>query len=305
MTPFELHILGCGSALPTKRHVPTCQVLDVNGKLFMIDCGEGAQLQFRQTKLNYNKILHVFISHLHGDHCFGLLGLISTMGLLGRHAPLTIHAHPDLTRLLQPQLAYFCRDLTYDVQFEPFDPAQHALIYEDRQVAVYTIPLKHRIPTAGFLFQEKERPPHVLKEMITAYEIPLKEIPKIKDGADFVTSAGESIPNRLLTKPADPPRSYAFCSDTCYTESIIPYIHGVNLLYHEATFGEDERLRAESTFHSTAAQAGQIARAAHVKRLLIGHYSARYLDEQILLKEARAHFEPVILAAEGMKCVIE
>ena len=301
MDCFHFHILGCGSALPTKRHFPTAQIVNLRGKLFMIDCGEGSQLQFRQTGLNYNRIGDIFISHLHGDHCFGLLGMISTMGLLGRNAPLRIHARPELKELMQPQLDYFCRDLPYQVEFVSFDPDSQALVYEDRSLEVYCFPLKHRVKSVGFLFREKPRQRHIIKEMIDFYGIPLKEIPAIKEGADFVDAGGRLIPNRRLTRAPKAPLSYAFCSDTAYDENIIQFIKGVNLLYHEATFGDDLEELAEVTMHSTAAQAAQIAQKAGVGQLVIGHYSARYTNEDILLQQARAFFPNTELADEGKR----
>jgi ribonuclease Z len=300
MDRFDLHILGCGSALPTRRHLPAAQVLNVRDKLFLIDCGEGTQLQFRSTKLNYNKIYDIFISHLHGDHCFGLIGLISTMGMLGRTAPLTIHAHADLEKMLQPQLDYFCKGLAYEIRFAPFNSAEHTLIYEDKSVQVYTLPINHRIPTAGFLFKEQERPRHIRKDMIEFYHIPLKAIPGIKQGLDFTTAEGEVVANDRLTKPSIPSKSFAYCSDTAYSKALIPLIQGVDLLYHEATFDEMEKDRARETFHSTASMAGRVAAEACVKKLIIGHFSARYSDEKLLLEQAKAHFENTVLADENL-----
>ncbi len=300
MNQFELHILGCGSALPTHRHLPTSQVLNVRGKLFLIDCGEGTQLQFRHTKLNYNRIFDIFISHLHGDHCFGLIGLISTMGMLGRHAALTIHAHKELETLMKPHLDFFCKELPYEVIFKPFNPTKSEIIYEDKSIEVLTIPLKHRIPTAGFLFREKPGERHIKKDMLEIYNIPLKSIPSLKTGEDYITEDGEVIENLKLTTEATPSKSYAYCSDTIYTESIIPIIKGVDLLFHEATFGETEHKRAAETLHSTAADAGKIAKQANVKKLIIGHFSARYKSEKVLLEEAKKEFDNVILADEKM-----
>jgi ribonuclease Z len=300
MDRFDLHILGCGSALPTRRHLPAAQILNVRDKLFMIDCGEGSQLQFRQTKLNYNKIYDIFISHLHGDHCFGLIGLISTMGMLGRTTPLTIHAHRELKVLLRPQLDFFCKELPYEIRFLPFNPAKSELIYEDRSIQVYTLPLKHRMPTAGFLFREQVRERHILRDMIDFHKIPLKSIPGIKAGADFMSEDGDIICNDRLTSPPDSPRTYAYCSDTMYFENLIPLIEGVDVLFHEATFGDSEIDRAKNTMHSTATQAAGIAKAANVKKLIIGHYSARYVNEKSLLSEAKLVFPNTILADEGL-----
>ncbi len=260
MEKFELHILGSGSALPTTRHFPTSQVVNLRDKLFMIDCGEGAQLQFRKSRLKFSRLNRIFISHLHGDHCFGLLGLISTLNLLGRTADLHIHSPKGVT----------------------------------------TIPLRHRMPCCGFLFAEKPRPNHILRDMIDFYQVPVYELNRIKNGADYVTPEGEVIPNARLTRPSAAPRRYAYCSDTIYLPSITEQIKGVDLLFHEATFAEDAAPRAKETFHTTASQAARIARDAEVKKLLIGHFSARYDDEQVLLDEARAVFPDTQLAKETL-----
>jgi ribonuclease Z len=298
MERFDLNILGCGSAIPTTKHHLSSQVVNLRDKLYMIDCGEGTQLQFRAMKLNFNRLNHVFISHLHGDHCFGLPGLISTLGLLGRSAGLHIYAQPDAERVFGPALRYFCRVLPYPFFFHSFDPSKSELIFEDRTLKVSTIPLKHRTPTAGFLLEEKPKSAHIIREMTDFYQVPVFQMNAIKNGADFVTPAGEVIANRLLTRPAEPPHKYAYCSDTAYDEKIIPLIEGVDLLYHEATFSEEDLARAKETFHSSARQAAQIAKKAKVKRLVLGHFSARYPDESILLKEAQAIFPETILAEE-------
>lgn len=300
MDCFRLHILGCGSALPTSRHNLSAQILDVRGRLFLIDCGEGTQLQFRHTRLNYNKLTDVFISHLHGDHCFGLIGLISTMSLLGRNAPLRIHAHNDLEKMMRPQIDYFCREMSFPVEFVTIDPSQYECIYEDRSVEVWTLPLKHRVPCCGFLFKEKPRQNHIVKEMIDCYEIPLRAIPAIKEGADFVMPDGRVIPNDRLTRPAKPSVSYAYCSDTTYQPSLAERLKGVTVLYHEATFGEDMRERCLEVHHSTAAMAAKVAAEAGAGKLVIGHYSARYPDENCLLDEAKTIFPETVLAKEGL-----
>ncbi|MDO4164146.1 MAG: ribonuclease Z [Bacteroides sp.] len=300
MEKFELHILGCGSALPTTRHFSTSQVLNVRDKLFMIDCGEGAQLQFRKSRLKFSRLNHIFISHLHGDHCFGLMGLISTLNLLGRTAELHIHSPKGLEELLTPMLAFFNRQMTYKVLFHEFATQEAGLIYEDRSLTVTTIPLCHRMPCCGFLFAEKPRPNHIVREMIDYYQIPVYELNRIKNGADYVTPEGETISNAILTRPSARPRSYAYCSDTIYLPSVIPQIKGVDLLFHEATFAEADAPRAKETFHTTASQAAQIARDAEVGQLLIGHFSARYEDESVLLQEASAVFPRTRLAQETL-----
>ena len=301
MEKFEINILGCGSALPTTRHFSSSQVVNIREKLFMIDCGEGAQLQLRRSKLKFTRLNHIFISHLHGDHCFGLMGLISTFGLLGRTAQLHIYAHADLGKLLQPQLDFFCKGMTYEVVFHNIDPTQAAVIYEDRSVTVTTIPLRHRIPSCGFLFQEKKTPNHIIRDMIDFYRIPVSQLNKIKNGEDYITEEGVVVPNNRLTTPSAAPRSYAYCSDTLYLKSIIPQIKGADLLFHEATFMSTDDARAKETYHSTALQAAQIAKEAEVKQLVIGHFSARYEDENLLLKESQAVFPQTILAKENLR----
>lgn len=245
-----------------------------------------------------NRLGHIFISHLHGDHCFGLMGLISTFGMLNRTAELHIHAQADLEKILTPQLRYFCTDMSFEVVFHTVNPRKHELIYEDRSVQVFSIPLKHRVPCCGFLFEEKPRDRHIIRDMIDFYHIPTWRIPKIKQGEDFETEDGEIIPNDQLTVAGELPKRFAYCSDTAYSEKIIPIIEGVDCLYHEATFMDDEMLRSKQTEHSTARQAGKIARKANVKKLIIGHYSARYNNQEALLQEAREEFENTVLGVD-------
>lgn len=301
MEKFELHILGCGSALPTTRHFPTSQVINLRDKLFMIDCGEAAQLQLRKSHLKFSRLNHIFISHLHGDHCFGLPGLISTFGLLGRTAELHIHAPYGIEELFKPALDFFCNRLPYAVRFHEFDTSEPLLIYEDRSVTVTTIPLIHRIPCCGFLFEEKKRPDHIIRDMVDFYKVPVCELNRIKNGGDYVTPEGEVIPHARLTRPSAAARKYAYCSDTAYNEKIVPQIEGIDLLFHEATFTEQDKPRAQETFHSTARQAARIAELAKVKQLIIGHFSARYEDEGVLLKEAGEVFPHTILAREMLR----
>lgn len=300
MEKFEVHILGCGSALPTTRHFPTSQVLNIREKLYMIDCGEGTQSQLRRSRLRFSRLNHIFISHLHGDHCFGLIGLISTFSLLGRTAELHIHAHRELEALMRPWLDFFCRGISFNVVFHTFEGKHGEIIHEDRSVKVSAIPLSHRIPCTGFLFEEKATPDHLKREMIDFYQIPSYELNRIKKGEDYITPEGKIVPHKWLTTPAAPPRSYAYCSDTTPLFENIPLIKGVDLLFHEATFGQDNEARARETHHSTAAQAAILAKEANVKQLLIGHFSARYEDESTLLKEAQQIFPQTILAKENL-----
>ena len=304
MEKFEVNILGCGSALPTTRHFSSSQVVNIREKLFMIDCGEGAQLQLRRSKLKFTRLNHIFISHLHGDHCFGLMGLISTFGLLGRTATLHIYAHEELERLLQPQLEFFCKGMTYEVKFHHIDPTKAEMIYEDRSVSVTTIPLRHRIPSCGFLFQEKKTPNHIIRDMIDFYQIPVFELNRIKNGADYVCPDGTIVPNGRLTTPSASPRSYAYCSDTVYQRNILSQIKGVDLLFHEATFMHEDAARAKETFHTTTLQAAEIARDAEVKQLVIGHFSARYENEALLLEETQSLFPNTLLAKENLRLTL-
>ena len=301
MEPFRVHILGCGSALPTLRHNPSAQVVELREKLMMVDCGEGTQLQLRKLRVRFTKVSHVFISHLHGDHCFGLIGMISTFGLLGRTAKLHVYANERLENMLDYQMQMFCHDLGYEVVFHPIDATQQAVIYEDRSMTVETIPLCHRMPTCGFLFREKPSLPHIRREMIDFYKIPTSQIMNIKNGADWTTDEGELVPNNRLVEPAEAPRSYAYCSDTRYMPELHQTIKGVSTLYHESTYGEDNILMAQKYYHSTARQAATVARDAGVGQLILGHYSSRYEDENILLNEAREVFANSHLAAE-MDC---
>ena len=298
MEPFRVHILGCGSALPTLRHFPSSQVVEVREKLFMVDCGEGAQMQLRRCHVRFTKIGHVFISHMHGDHCFGLIGMISTFGLLGRTATLHIHANELLGDMIKRQMDLFCHDLGYEVEFHPIDATRREVIYEDRSLTVETIPLVHRLPTCGFLFREKPLLPHIRREMIDFYGIPTSQIQNIKNGADWVMEDGTVIPNSQLVTSADEPRSYAYCSDTRYMPELHLQLKGVTTLYHESTYGEDNLQMAQKYNHSTARQAALVARDAEVGQLILGHYSSRYEDENVLLNEAREVFENVRLANE-------
>ena len=300
MERFELHILGCGSALPTLRHHPTAQIVLRGDKLFMVDCGEGSQLQMRHQRLSFSKLHHIFISHLHGDHCFGLMGLISTFSLLGRTGDLVIHAPGELEGLLRPWLKFYCKGAGFQVIIQAFDTTRSETIYEDKTLTVSTIPLRHRLPCCGFLFRERQSLPHIRRDVTDYYEIPVYAFNSIKEGAGWTTPDGRVIPHEWLVSPAAPPRSYAYCSDTAYLPENVPLLEGVDLLFHEATFSRAESARATETFHSTAEQAATMARDAHVKKLVIGHFSARFDDESGLLAEARAIFPETIVANEGL-----
>lgn len=297
---FELNILGCGSAKPTTRHQPTSQILNVRGKFFMIDCGEGVQTQMQKMGLSMMNIGHIFISHNHGDHVFGLPGLIGTMDLLGRTSELHVHGPLQVGDFIDYLLKTFYTDIGYNVIFHPVDVHQHALVYEDRSITVHSIPLQHRLPTCGYLFREKPGLPHIRREMIDSFNIPISQINNIKAGASWTTEDGTIIPHERLTTPANPPRSYAYCSDTVYLPHLKDVLNGVTLLYHEATYMHERAPRAEQTRHSTALQAAMQARDAKVEQLCIGHFSASLKDEISLLREAQSVFPNTILANEGL-----
>lgn len=301
MEPLTLHILGCGSARPTHKHNPSSQVLDCRGKLFMIDCGEGTQVAFTRNRLNMNRLGHIFISHNHGDHVFGLPGLVCTMSLMGRTADLHIHAPADVKPLLEMVEQHYCECLGYKLVFHPVDTAANTLVHEDRSLEVWSLPLRHRVPCCGYLFREKPLLPHIRRDMIDAFHIPFSQINNIKNGSGWTTPDGTFLPHEKLTTPADPPRSFAYCSDTLYMPALAPLLKDVTLLYHEATYTSEMEQRAKQNAHSTAAQAARIAQAAQASRLCIGHYSACIDDENALLQEARAIFPRTILAREGMQ----
>ena len=304
MDCFNVTILGCGSAKPTLRHSPTAQVVNFRGNLFLVDCGEGVQVGLARNHVAVGKIGHILLSHLHGDHCLGLVGLISTLGLGQRTGEIVIHAQPDAERVFRPLFEYFCPDLSMTVTFQPYDPLRSEVIYEDRSLIIKTIPLHHRVPTAGFLFQEKPRERHLLVDRCEELGIPFAYYPGIKRGNDWTDpQSGKVVPNDLLTTDPTPSKSYAFCSDTMYAESIVPIIEGCDLLYHEATYGDADAAKARQRGHSTAREAARIAQKAGVRRLVVGHYSAQFMtneQEQQLLREAQEVFADTLLAREQL-----
>jgi len=301
---FTLTILGSSSALPTSQRYTTAQVLNILERFFLIDCGEGTQIQLRKYKIRFGKINHIFISHLHGDHIFGLFGLISSFILYGRKNDLHIYCDKELENILFNHLKYFDGDIGFKIIYHYLKSGTSELIYNDDLVEVITIPLNHRMPCSGFLFKEKTKLLKIDKEKIQKYNIPIKDIAKIKEGSDYITNNGEVIKNSLLTLSSVKSKSYAFCSDTAYSESIIPLIKDVDLLYHEATFKQDLIKRAKETFHSTAIQSATIAKKANVKKLIIGHFSVRYKNIDSLLNEAKSVFENTIAAEDGLSVTI-
>lgn len=266
----------------------------------MVDCGEGAQMQFRRSHIHFSKLNAIFISHMHGDHCFGLMGLLSTLGMLGRTSKLRIYAPKDYEPLFRQQVEFFMQTMEYEMEMIPVDTEKQQVIYEDHSLTVETVPLQHRVPCCGFIFREKPTLPHIRRDMIDYYGIPVSQINNIKNGADWTNEDGDVIPNARLVQPADSPRSYAYCSDTRFVPGLKEKVKGVTVLYHESTYTAEQEDRAKIYYHSTARQAATIAAGAGVGTLLLGHYSARYNDEQVLLEEAKAVFDHSILSQEGM-----
>lgn len=300
METLSVHILGCGSALPTTKHNPSAQALTLRGKVYLVDCGEGTQLQIRRQGLHFGRIHTIFISHLHGDHCFGLPGLLSTLSMLGRTGELHIHGPEGLTEYIDAHRKSFLAECSYEIITHEHDYRKSEVIHEDPSLCVRSLPLSHRIPTMGFLFEERCAARHLDKPAVDFYQVPRCCYPAILLGESYTAQDGSIIPNNRLTKPGRIPRRYAYCSDTEYFPNLIEQVRGVDLLYHEATFGEDLRARLATTAHSTAREAATIALKAEVKRLLIGHYSSRYTDVTPLLDKARSVFPNTTAAQEGL-----
>jgi len=296
---FELTVLGSSSATPTFNRHPTSQLLIIRSKYILIDCGEGTQMQLMRYRIKYHKISHIFISHLHGDHYLGLMGLLSTMHLQGRNSELHIYGHPELMDTIELQLRLSQTVLRYNLVFHPLKHFTGAIILEDEDIMVRSVVLNHRIPCNGFVFTEKKLPRKILMDKIHENQIPVSALQQIKFGKDYIGENGQLISNEELTLDSAEPRSYAFISDTKYDEYLVEDIKGVDLLYHEATFMDDMHERAEATFHSTGKQAGKIAGLAGVGKLLIGHFSARYRDLDPMLEETRTVFKNTELATEG------
>jgi ribonuclease Z len=298
---MNLTILGCYAATPRTLTNPTSQVLEIRNQHFLIDCGEGTQVQLRKQKIKFTKINRVFISHLHGDHFYGLIGLISTFSLLSRANELHIYGPKGIQEIIQLQLRLSESWPQFDLIFHDLTSKESQVLYEDDQVRVHSFPLKHRVYTNGFLFQEKPAERKLDMNAVLNYEIDSCYYQNIKNGKDFTLEDGRVIPNSELS--LDPPatKSYAYCSDTKYTESIIPYIQDATVLYHESTFLESEEALAKKTMHATAKQAALIAQKAGVGQLILGHYSTRYANIELFKQEAQAHFESVLLANDGVR----
>jgi ribonuclease Z len=302
---FEVTILGSSSATPIHNRNPSSQVLNINERLYLVDCGEGTQQQMLRFGVKGSRIDHIFISHLHGDHYLGLVGLLSSLHLNGRSKPLDLYAPAPLQEIIEVQLRYSETELQYPINYVYTDPENPGVIMENQDIVVETIPLDHRIATTGFLFRQKRRNRKLLKEKAEELNIPIEYYTAIKKGKDYVAPNGVVYKNDLLSTPPDEPKSYAYCSDTIYNEQYFKQISGVDMLYHEATFMHDMLERAQITYHTTALQAAQIALKTGAKKLLLGHFSARYKTLDDLLAEAQTVFPNSELAIEGKTFEIE
>ena len=296
---MKLTILGSSSALPTSGRYPSAHVLNARERLFLIDCGEGTQMQLRKTRTRFAKINHIFISHLHGDHVFGLYGLLSTFSLMGRKNPIHLYAPENYRNMLISHLNDFDIHLSFEIDFIPLSGKDPVKILDDKYITVTSFPLQHRVPSYGFLFREKISERNIIKEYIEKFNIPLIRIPAIKKGEDFVTPDGETIKNETITFPPSEPLSYAYCSDTKYFKRLASFVKGVTLLYHEATFDKSKNDLAETTGHSTTLDAAKTALDANARTLIIGHFSARYKDISLLVDEARTLFPATFPAIDG------
>lgn len=297
---FTLHTIGCGSAKPSVRHNPSSTVIDYHGNLFMFDCGEGSQREFQRQHLKFSRLGHVFLTHLHGDHVFGLPGLIGTLALSGTGGEIVVHTIEEGRKILSEIFNYFNRDLILNVRFNVFDPEKENLIFENNSITVRTIPLRHRIPTAGYVMEEKIKPRHINREMCDFHDVPLSWMDRLRGGQDFVKPDGTIVPNVLLTREPSESLSYAHISDTAFFPELAEKIGPVTLLFHETTYLDDKKEKARQRGHSTASEAATIAKLSGAKALLTGHYSSSVKDDTLFQKEAEEVFPNVILNKEGL-----
>lgn len=303
MSYFNVTLLGCGSATPTLRHYPSAQAVRYHGKVLLIDCGEGTQLQMRRYGLPFAKVSDIFISHLHGDHFLGLPGLLSTMALHEVEGAVTVHICERGAELLHQIMAVMCPERTYTLCYDIVDAAKPGICYEDNNLVVSAFPLFHRVPCTGFRFQEKPKRRHVDGEAARFFDVPHYMMERLRDGEDFVRADGTVVPNARLTKPADASASYAYCSDTAYNPAVADSVAGVDVLYHEATYGDDGAHKAAPRGHATAREAGRIAAAAGAQTLVLGHYSKTVADEARLAAEAAGEFDGRVIAGNEGLCI--
>ncbi|MDE6542965.1 MAG: ribonuclease Z [Muribaculaceae bacterium] len=298
MSDFKIHYLGVGSATPSMRHLPSCQVIDFRGKLYMIDCGEGAQLSMRRMGLKFSRLEHIFISHLHGDHFFGLPGLLSTLALHDKGGKLIVHLPEQGVKWLKETMDMFCRERPYELEIKVIPP-EGGILLEEKALTIEAFPLQHRVACTGFIFREAQKPRHLRGDMVKWLQIPVAQLKAIKEGADYTTPDGKVYSNEMLTTEADRAASYAYCSDTVYMPELHKRLAGIDVIYHEATYLDTEKEKAKARFHSTAAEATRVAAAAGAKRLVLGHYSKAYPGLSGHIEEAEK--EALKLGAELME----
>ena len=299
MKPFTITVLGTSSAVPTAERYLSAHVLNVCEHFFLFDCGEATQIRLRQEKIPLSKIYHIFISHLHGDHFFGLFGLLSSFKINNLMHEVHIYAHKPLKKILYTVIDK--NELNFKINFHQLNTSEYEMIYEDKNITIHSFPLKHRIESCAFIVKQKKELLKIKKEKISEYNLSISDIIKIKNGEDYIDSNGKIIPNSVFTYPPEKQRLYAYITDTVYNESILPYIFDADLIYHESTFIEEHKFIAEASGHSTALQAANIAKLANAKKLLLGHFSVRYKDRNVFLQEAQKVFKDTILATEGLR----
>lgn len=301
MSYFNVTILGCGSATPTLRHNPSSQLVRYYKHSMLVDCGEGTQLQLRRYGASFAQIDHIFLSHLHGDHFLGLPGLLSTMSLHSVESAVTVHTFPEGVEMVSYLMNMLCRDRTFDLRFNVIDPERTQTVFEDAKLRVTSFPLYHRVPAVGFRFDEINKLRHINREIVDFYKVPNYMLPRLKEGMDLILPDGTVVPNERLTTAPSPAASYAYCSDTAFNPAVAESVQNIGTLYHEATYADDRDRFAAPRGHSTARQAGQIARMAGADTLVLGHFSKTVKDEQILVEQAAEEFNGKVLAAnEGL-----
>jgi ribonuclease Z len=296
---FSVTVLGSSASIPAYGRFPSSQVVNHNEKLFLVDCGEGTQMRLHQNGFRRGRIHHIFISHLHGDHFYGLIGVLTTMNLLGRNKPVHLFSHSAILNVIKVQLEVAQTELTYELILHPLDGLGQEVIYENEVIEITTLPLNHRVPCWGFLFREKRLARRFLSEKAAQFNIPFHMIPRLKAGEDYITPSGQVVKSLDVTADPPEPRSYAYVADTAYDETLIERVSHVDLLFHESTFNEENRQRAAETFHSTALNAATIASRSGAKQLLLGHYSAKFKDLEPLLAEAKTVFDNTLLSMDG------
>lgn len=300
MSEFKVTILGCGSATPTLMHMPTAQAVQYGGRVMLIDCGEGTQLQLRRYRVPYSRITDIFVSHLHGDHCLGLPGLLSTLALHQIGGTVTVHIFRQGAEWLDATLKQFCRERPFNLEYNIIDPGAPGILLNNKTLSVKAFSLSHRVPCVGFIFKEKPKLRHIDGEAVRYHNIPHYAMQSLREGMDWASDDGTIIPNERLTSPPSRSASYAYASDTAFNPQVAMSVRGVDVLYHESTYGDDNEAKAEARGHSTARQAAEIAKLAGVQRLYIGHYSKRITDPQILVEQARTVFPQTFATNEGL-----